>query len=135
MEDTRDILNDYEHSVTNKIRDYGEEPDFPRLEDFGVSREELSGYLFDKQAIIDSRGSEKSRYTIYGILMVIPILVQAAFPDEKLPFGELTILLSIGIGLLLALLYRVVMEAVIKLKLRRLNDERIEQYIAKVLAY
>jgi hypothetical protein len=100
-----------------------------------VSREELSGYLFDKQAIIDSRGSEKSRYTIYGILMVIPILVQAAFPDEKLPFGELTILLSIGIGLLLALLYRVVMEAVIKLKLRRLYDDRIEQYIEKVLAY
>lgn len=135
MEDTRDILNDYEHSVTNKIRDYGEEPDFPRLEDFQVSREELSGYLFDKQAIIDSRGSEKSRYTVYGILMVIPILVQAAFPDEKLPFGELTILLSIGIGLLLALLYRVVMETVIKLKLRRLYDDRIERYIEKVLAY
>lgn len=135
MEDTRDILNDYEHSVTNKIRDYGEEPGFPRLEDFQVSREELSGYLFDKQAIIDSRGSEKSRYTVYGILMVIPILVQAAFPDEKLPFGELTILLSIGIGLLLALLYRVVMETVIKLKLRRLYDDRIERYIEKVLAY
>ena len=41
------ILNDYEHSVTNRIAKFGDLPDFPKMEDFGITRAELDDYLFD----------------------------------------------------------------------------------------
>ncbi len=56
-EPEKQILDDFEHKVTGKIDKYGGEPDFPKLENYGITRMDLDNYLFDKQAILDMGGS------------------------------------------------------------------------------
>ena len=119
------ILNDFEHSVTNKIKEFGAHPDFPKLEDFDITKAQLDDYLFDKQALIDSLGSEKSQYTQAGILIVLPVIVAAAGGS----------LISISIGIMLALLVSGLQRLVRRIRIKRLHDARIENYIAQVLNY
>ena len=40
------VLDDFQHTVENKIRNHKDEAGFPQLPD-NVSEEELSNYLFD----------------------------------------------------------------------------------------
>lgn len=44
-EPEKQILNDFEHKVTNKIKLYGNYPDFPKMEDYGIEGMELDDYL------------------------------------------------------------------------------------------
>ena len=46
-EPEKQILDDFEHKVTGKIDKYGDEPDFPKLENYGITRMDLDDYLFD----------------------------------------------------------------------------------------
>ena len=134
MEDS--ILNDFEHSVTDKIKKFGKTAGFPMPEDYGITKELLDDYLFDKQALIDSLGSEKSQYTQAGILIVLPVIIAAAFPEESLPGGALGgSLISIAIGIVLALLVAGIQRLIRRIRLRRLYDAKIENYIDKVLNY
>ena len=55
-EPEKQILDDFEHKVTGKIAKYGNEPDFPKFENYGITRMELDDYLFDKQSILDMGG-------------------------------------------------------------------------------
>ena len=60
-EPEKQYFDDFEHKVTGKIEKYGDEPDFPKLENYGIDRQDLDGYLFDKQAILDMGGSKRSQ--------------------------------------------------------------------------
>ena len=40
-EPEKQILDDFEHKVTGKIAKYGNEPDFPKFENYGITRMEL----------------------------------------------------------------------------------------------
>ena len=110
-------IMDYEHMVTDKIADYAEDTGFPAMTDYGITRRELDDYLFDKQAIFDSRVTEKSQYTVLGICIIIPVL------------------LGVGVGLVFALLVRSFTDLSIKKRLGKIRDEKIERYIADVLKY
>ena len=130
------IIIDYEHVVTDKIAAHTGDPGFPDITDYGITRKQLDDYLFDKQALIDSLGSEKSQYTQAGILIVLPVIVAAAFPEKSLPGGALGgSLISIGIGIMLALLASGLQRLVRRIRIKRLHDARIENYIAQVLNY
>ena len=131
----KDILNDYEHKVTKKIAERGEEAGFPRLEDYGLKKNAFETYLFEKQAILDINGNDKARYTIWGLLMVAPVLAADAFPHERLPWGEATILVALVGGFLLCLLFQAIVSMVKRSKLRNLYDEKMEKYINDVLNY
>ena len=82
-EPEKQILDDFEHKVTGKIAKYGNEPDFPKFENYGITRMELDDYLFDKQAILDMGGSKRSQLTIGGFITVLPVLVLSCFPDKS----------------------------------------------------
>ena len=43
----KEFFDDFEHKVTDKIKKYGDRPNFPKLEDYGIERMELEDYLFD----------------------------------------------------------------------------------------
>ena len=43
-EPEKQILDDFEHKVTNKMQKYGDEPDFPKLENYGLTRMELDDF-------------------------------------------------------------------------------------------
>ncbi|MGI6222097.1 MAG: hypothetical protein ACOYJG_00635 [Prevotella sp.] len=131
----KDILNDYEHSVTKKIAENEAEPDFPKLEDYGLEKNAFDTYLFEKQAILDSNSNEKVRYTIWGILMVTPVLVADIFPHNRLPWGEATLLVALVAGFVLCVIYQVIANAVKRNRLRNHYDDKMEKYINDVLNY
>ena len=115
-EPEKQILDDFEHKVTNKMQKYGDEPDFPKLENYGLTRMELDDYLFDKQAILDMGGSKRTQLTVGGFITVIPVLVLSCFPDKS-PIYEngkaMTTIIAIIIGLLLACFCKELLQMVI----------------------
>ena len=87
---------------------------------------------------MDSEGTERSRYTIAGFLLCLPILILSAFPDDSLPFkGILNVLAAIGVGLVLFLLYRVMMKVLVRNKVRRANQDYPEAkaYVDRVMDF
>ena len=135
LKQTDKILDDFEHNVTNRIAAFDNRNDFPRMGDYGITKEALDSYLFDKQAILDSGGSQRSRYTIAGFLIVLPVIVMSAYPDKDLPFGEMTILLAIGVGLLLCLVVWLLWNLSVQIRLKKIANKQLDNYIKDVLDY
>lgn len=129
------ILDDYEHLVSNTIKRWGGEPDFPTIE--GVNSEELDDYLFEYQSILDSEGSQKTQLTKYGIVAIIPIIILSAFPESMLPWGKYTLVIGVAIGVAIALCLKGLTVLLVKSRLRRLRKAypKLADYSAKVMAY
>lgn len=129
------VLDDFSHQVTGKIDKYGDRDDFPKMGSYQIERQELDGYLFDKQAVLDMEGSKRSQYTLFGILVVIPILILSAFPEKVWPWGYYTVLVAIGSGLLLGLFIKGLMRMIINFRVRKMADRHFDAYINAVLSY
>lgn len=129
------VLDDFSHQVTGKIDKYADRDDFPNMSRYNIDRQELDGYLFDKQAILDMEGSKRSQYTLFGILAVIPILILSAFPESEWPWGNLTVLAAVGCGLLLGLFIKGLMRMIISFRIRKMADRHFDAYINAVLSY
>ena len=137
-EPEKQILDDFEHKVTGKIAKYGNEPDFPKFENYGITRMELDDYLFDKQAILDMGGSKRSQLTIGGFITVLPVLVLSCFPDKS-PIYEngkaMTTIIAIIIGLLLACFCKALLQMVILYRVNKYKETKMETFIKAVLFY
>ena len=127
--------DDLQQMVFRRIDIWGNNSDFPQMSDFGITKESLTDYLFDKQAIIDTIGSERFQYTLLGLFVVLPIFIVACFPDSKLPFGTNTALIAGVGGVVLFGLYRLIMKMIINIRLKKIYDLKHESYIQKVLSY
>ena len=137
-EPEKQILDDFEHKVAGKIAKYGNEPDFPKFENYGITRMELDDYLFDKQAILDMGGSKRSQLTIGGFITVLPVLVLSCFPDKS-PIYEngkaMTTIIAIIIGLLLACFCKALLQMVILYRVNKHKETKMETFIKAVLFY
>jgi hypothetical protein len=137
-EPEKQILDDFEHKVTNKMQKYGDEPDFPKLENYGLTRMELDDYLFDKQAILDMGGSKRTQLTVGGFITVIPVLILSCFPDKS-PIYEngkaMTTIIAIIIGLLLASFCKALLQMVILYRVNKHKETKMETFIKAVLFY
>lgn len=137
-EPEKQILDDFEHKVTNKMQKYGDEPDFPKLEIYGLTRMELDDYLFDKQAILDMGGSKRTQLTVGGFVTVIPVLILSCFPDKS-PIYEngkaMTTIIAIIIGLLLACFCKALLQMVILYRVNKHKETKMETFIKAVLFY
>ena len=137
-EPAKQILDDFEHKVTNKMQKYGDEPDFPKLENYGLTRMELDDYLFDKQAILDMGGSKRTQLTVGGFITVIPVLILSCFPDKS-PIYEngkaMTTIIAIIIGLLLACFCKALLQMVILYRVNKHKETKMETFIKAVLFY
>ena len=137
-EPEKQILDDFEHKVTNKMQKYGDEPDFPKLENYGLTRMELDDYLFDKQAILDMGGSKRTQLTVGGFITVIPVLILSCFPDKS-PIYEngkaVTTIIAIIIGLLLACFCKALLQMVILYRVNKHKETKMETFIKAVLFY
>ncbi len=137
-EPEKQFVDDYEHRVTGKISRYGDCIGFPQMEDYGVSRTELDDYLFDKQAIMDSVGSVRSQLTVGGFLTVLPVLVLSGFPNSSVVYAKgqaVATVVALLLGLLIALLVRALQQLVVRFRLSRMKDVKLESYIKAVLLY
>lgn len=137
-EPEKQILDDFEHKVTNRMQKYGDEPDFPKLENYGLTRMELDDYLFDKQAILDMGGSKRTQLTVGGFITVIPVLILSCFPDKS-PIYEngkaMTTIIAIIIGLLLACFCKALLQMVILYRVNKHKETKMETFIKAVLFY
>ena len=137
-EPEKQILDDFEHKVTNKMQKYGDEPDFPKLENYGLTRMELDDYLFDKQAILDMGGSKRTQLTVGGFITVIPVLILSCFPDKS-PIYEngkmLTTVIAVIIGLLLACFVKALLQMIIAYRVNHHKEPKMETFIKAVLFY
>ena len=128
------IIDDFRHQMEAKMRNHGADKGFPERK--GVSEEEVSDYLFDYQAALDSKGSERQRYTMAGILIILPVLIASAFPTEQLPFAEdmYNFLLAIGVGIGLFGVYQLLMAVVVKMRTNKVNKAypKAKAYIDQV---
>ena len=135
-EPEKQILDDFEHKVTNKMQKYGDEPDFPKLENYGLTR--MDDYLFDKQAILDMGGSKRTQLTVGGFITVIPVLILSCFPDKS-PIYEngkaMTTIIAIIIGLLLACFCKALLQMVILYRVNKHKETKMETFIKAVLFY
>lgn len=128
---------DYQHRVESKIEKYGGKEGFPSMEEREITREDLTDYLFDQQAILDSGGSLKTRMVICGLCYVLPLLVLSAFPEKSLPWGKWTVLVGIGIGAVLFGIYVGLRQLYIRVATKRLRRRReaLAQFVDDVLAF
>lgn len=137
-EPEKQILDDFEHKVTNKMQKYGDEPDFPKLENYGLTRMELDDYLFDKQAILDMGGSKRTQLTVGGFITVIPVSILSCFPDKS-PIYEngkaMTTIIAIIIGLLLACFCKALLQMAILYRVNKHKETKMETFIKAVLFY
>ena len=85
----KEFFNDFEHKVTDKMKKYADRVDFPKVEDYGITRMELDDYLFDKQAILDMAGTPRTKMTVGGIITLLPVIVLSAFPDSAYIYGKM----------------------------------------------
>lgn len=132
----KEFFDDFEHKVTGKIKAYGDRPNFPKLENYGIEKMELDDYLFDKQAILDMGGTPRHKMTVGGIITLIPVIILSAFPDSAYIYGKMwTTVLAIAIGLMLTLCLYAVLKAIIQMRLSKQKDPKFETYIKAVLFY
>ncbi len=134
-EPEKQILNDFEHKVTNRMAKYADEPDFPKLENYGITRMELDDYLIDKQAILDFGGSKRMQYTVLGFLVILPVLILDMVPEDARPYGIYTVFAAVGVGLLIAAFLKALQKMIISVKLKNQKDIKFEKYINAVLFY
>lgn len=128
-------LMDFEQRVSSKMRVESGFSGFPQPEQYNLTKTEIEDYLLDKQAILDSAGSQRTQYTIMGIMIVLPVVVFSAFPQKDMPGGNWAIFVALAIGLCLAGLVKLLVKARINHRLKRMADERIDRYIEDVLNY
>ena len=135
--DIDSLLNDFQHDVTATIERYKDEPEFPHIHDFNITAGELDDYLFEKQVILDSNGTERSRYTLAGTLVVLPVVILAFFPVDDLPFKEYSVFPAMLIGLLLYGLVYATRKALIRKRLGRLDNDyvNVKRYVDAVMDY
>lgn len=131
----KEMLNDFEHSVTSRINLYGNRSDFPKLSDYGIDRQDLDNYLFDKQAILDSGGSQRTQLTLAGLLIVLPVLALSAIPESQYPLGRWTQWAAIALGIFLALMAKGIMMLTIRLRIKKMADLKMDRYINDVLNF
>ena len=126
---------DFQQRVNRKIQLNKTYSDFPKAEDYGITESELSDYLFNKQAILDSEGSPRSQYTVAGILIVLPVIIISAFSEKDLPWGRWSLFVGLGIGLALAGCVKYLVKLLIRIRLKRMANTKIDDYIHAVLNY
>jgi hypothetical protein len=114
-------LDNYQLQVEQAIEHHSDESNFPRMEDYQVTKKSLDDYLFDYQSVLDSKGSQQSQLTVYGIIAFLPVLVCSIFDEEDLPWGSWSLVVAVLMGIVLALLVWTVVNAVRQAKLRRIR--------------
>lgn len=136
QEPEKQFFDDYEHKVSGKIKKYQDNPDFPKMETFQIDRQELDGYLFDQQAIMDIEGTPRTQYTVAGCLIILPVVILACFP-EKAFLGDLAknTVAALLLGVLLWLFKKSLCKMIVNIRLNRMKNRKMESYIHAVLAY
>lgn len=124
------IVNNWERLISNAIRMYKDNEDFPKLSDYDIKKSDFDDYLVEKQYLLDRLETRKSSFVVPGALLILPVVVISMFTDS------VTGLLSgLAAGIIFASAYILVLNAMDKKNLKKLYDGNIEKYIDDILNY
>lgn len=126
----KNILADWEHTVMEKISGNKDTAGFPVPETYNTDENEVKDYVYDKQRILDRDGERKKNLVIPGIILVMPVIILSYFGD-----GTPILLLGVGMGIVLSLLYFAVMRIVDSIRLKRMYNADIESYLDAVMSF
>lgn len=121
---------DFEHKVAGIIENHKDNPDFPRVEDYGTTDEEVRDYVYDKQRILDREEERSKNLVVPGIILVMPVIIMSGFGN-----GVVLLLSGVFLGVVLMLAYFMLMHAVDKRRLMKMYDSRIEEYINALIEF
>ncbi len=124
------ISNDIEARVRKILAEHRSTEGFPKVEDYGITEDDLDDYLFDKQAIIDDVDSLRKKYTIYSVIFIIPFLVVAFYETTAR-----NALIATACGLVLCGIYYLITMLVRYIRLHSMTNKKIEEYIEAIMKY
>lgn len=114
-----------------KAFDVGKNDDkFPKLDDYGITRENFDEYVVEKQYLLDRLSERKNKFVIPGAILILPVVIISMFTDSVY-----WLFVAVITGLILASTYLFIMNGRDKKHLNKLYDERIEAYIKDILEY
>lgn len=114
--------------VSNIIKVYGNEPDFPVIANDVFTREELIDYIGDCEFTINQIESRKSNYKVPAVIMIMPTVVMSFFHN-----GVKYLLLSLLCGAVLTGIFLFVMRLADNMKQRKIYNPEKEHYIETIL--
>ena len=94
------LIDEQEQRVKSAMKEMSAESGFPQLSDYGITEEEVSDYFFDQRVESGTAVDAKKQYTIYSIILIMPVVVLSAFAN-----GTKWLLVGVGIGLVLCGMY------------------------------
>lgn len=119
-----------EERVKTLMKERADDPGFPQLSDYDTDEDELNDYFFDQKIVDDPMERAKKTYTVYGLILIMPVVVFSMFPgDEKYLF------IGLGIGAVLCLLYYLFQTWRKKRADRRLKESGAGRYVEAVLRF
>ena len=131
-------LEQRELAVRRAIAKYRNEPDFPKFEDYIIIKtvgltKTFKGSIHDYFYAQTPQGTmedEKRKFTIYGVLLIVPVAVMSFFFRDVME-----LLYGLLIGGVLSALYYLYLRNREKRRWQRFEDAQIEKYIEEVLKY
>lgn len=124
------ITNNWERHISNAIRTYKDNDSFPKLSSYGIERTEFDDYVVEKQYLLDRLERRKTSLAIPGTLLILPVVAISMFTDSVTGLFA-----GVSAGVVFAATYMFSLNAIDKKRLRKLYDEKIEQYINDVLSF
>lgn len=116
--------------MSNAILAGKDDKDAPKLTDYGISREDFDDYVVEKEYLLDRLEQHKSSFVVPGALLILPVIIISMFTDSVTG-----LFVGVAAGVILAAAYMLTLNAIVKRKLNKLYDEKIEQYIDDILKY
>lgn len=122
--------NLWERRISNAMAAGRGDENFPKLSDYGISREDFDDYVVEKEYLLDRLEQRKSSFVVPGALLILPVIVISMFTDSVTG-----LFIAVAVGVVLAAAYVLTLNAIDKRNLNKLYDSKIEQYIDDILNY
>lgn len=118
---------DIEQKVRRAVGMHRNDDSFPKIEDYGGSEELLDDYFYTR-SYKGGVEEQKKSYTIYGILLVVPLAVAFYFFKDIM-----ALVLGFSVGGGLCLRFQLFLRMKAARKERKFREARIEEFIGDVL--
>ena len=123
-------IEELEERVKALVKENAAKFGFPKMSDYDIDEDALNDFFFDQKIIADPMETAKKTYTIYGLILIMPVVVFSMFPgDEKYLF------IGLAIGALLCLLFYLFQGWRKKRKEQEYRESGAGRYVTAVLEW
>lgn len=125
----------YQMYILRKISRHDITPDFPKLDDFGITKSEMEDYLSEKQDVMDIPGTQTHRMTVFAGIILVSMLIFSAFDHIDTALGTNASSIGMVVGVVLSCIWFFIVKFRVNSKLKALYNENVEHYLEAVENY